>query len=900
MKIKYNKIWLTKDKYIFRMSEGEHWYLKKFLILYKFFLSERRVIDDALLREISQIFQSYVDSIDHDEIKQKAAEYFFSPIDIRDRNDILNFEVFNNDENYDDGARKYYFVYLMGIGGQSGIKKVIKHLLYTPNITISEIIRRIPNIKKKIIEEDKAKGRRERYVNDSVNTIFSDFHGEIRNYRQLLSYRGILPPEQEGYEFNEIGELLCYSDNLLTMAIWEHQKIKMRYSNPYFRPIYPSDIENYRTYEDFLDFSVNPYIALLEKINIISNSNLESKFLNLEDYKYFICREAPFDLDLVFKKIKEFRECSKAQKKAIRNEFDNRPKSRGFSMDRPKTASEDFMKELKNFFYGIGEYRFTKKYSNYYNKPVEISTNTDIKIIDKSFFDLFMRFIKLIKNYLEVRYSKFYSRLAVNSSMNLVNIILEMYFEKSLSKKDHIKELLDIKEKLKGTMDEDFMELYPELLADWRWYISKIDENLLLYCYTYLWLMKNRGFSKEADFLGIDVHIPDLLEDIIGLKKGDILTILRELYITFYQKDDITKLPKIDYSNYDTINSSKIFEEDLQWLEKELVNRSYDEIKKILETQRKEKFLRYKNIDGKRVKVRDTKLMALVQKQRLNEHLVMDQKREDYEVNNCDACRTEFKASEPECHHIIPFEIDGPDNIYNYAFLCKNCHQIFTHRTKIKERPKLIKELKQRGIICLKHFENLIKQGALIPSHLDFLHKEGFIHIVHKLYLLKLIKTINIQAEKKYDIIKKTLNIFAKKVGTSAVRWNRAMLMTYFYRINNKYIMERYKSEYPIDKCDCCEKPFGKGEPECHHMIPKKINGPESPFNYLYLCKSCHDTFTYDRDNKPKLIQKLKKKELVSAETVYEMQLSDGLTEEHFKFLNQEKYVSAEEYNGLS
>ena len=84
--------------------------------------------------------------------------------------------------------------------------------------------------------------------------------------------------------------------------------------------------------------------------------------------------------------------------------------------------------------------------------------------------------------------------------------------------------------------------------------------------------------------------------------------------------------------------------------------------KKILDLERKEAQIRYSNIDGERVKVRDTKLMALVQRQRLNEKMVMGKKRENYEVNRCDACGAEFKKGEPECHHIIPFEIDGTDN----------------------------------------------------------------------------------------------------------------------------------------------------------------------------------------------------------------------------------------------
>ena len=34
-------------------------------------------------------------------------------------------------------------------------------------------------------------------------------------------------------------------------------------------------------------------------------------------------------------------------------------------------------------------------------------------------------------------------------------------------------------------------------------------------------------------------------------------------------------------------------------------------------------------------------------------------------------------------------------------------------------------------------------------------------------------------------------------------------------------------------------------ELECHHIIPKEIEGPESPYNYAYLCVECHKKITF-------------------------------------------------------
>ena len=124
------------------------------------------------------------------------------------------------------------------------------------------------------MDKKKREGKTPRSVKESVETIFSDFHAEIRNYRQLLSYRGILPPEEDGYELNEIGKLICVSDPFLIMAIWEHQKIKMRYSNPYTRTVSSTDPQKkYLNIADFQDFAVNPYIALIKVLYNLYQKN---------------------------------------------------------------------------------------------------------------------------------------------------------------------------------------------------------------------------------------------------------------------------------------------------------------------------------------------------------------------------------------------------------------------------------------------------------------------------------------------------------------------------------------------------------------------------------------------------------------------------------------------------
>ena len=131
--IKYNKIWNSKDKFFARYEVGPHWYLKKTLVIWKYFLIERRKITKETLTKIGEEFQTFVDSISDKKIKKAAEDYFFKPKDFRKPKTIISFEKFNDDNNQEMNARKLFIVYLMGIGGQPPLKGSILHLLQKSN-----------------------------------------------------------------------------------------------------------------------------------------------------------------------------------------------------------------------------------------------------------------------------------------------------------------------------------------------------------------------------------------------------------------------------------------------------------------------------------------------------------------------------------------------------------------------------------------------------------------------------------------------------------------------------------------------------------------------------------------------------------------------------------------------
>ncbi|MFH1824230.1 MAG: HNH endonuclease signature motif containing protein [Candidatus Firestonebacteria bacterium] len=851
--IKYNKIWLSKDKYIFRFGYGNHWFIKKFVVLYKIFLVERKKINKETLKEITDIFNKFIDSIEDKKIKKDAEEYFFSPLDFRKSDNIIDFDKFNDVPNLDDSARKYYFLYLTGIGMQSGIKKRIGNLLYSDrNITISKIIKKIPKIQKEEIEKKKKQDKEPRSVKDNTRTIFSDFHAEIRNFRQLLTYFGILPPEEDGYEMNEIGNLIYFADSILIMAIWEHQKIKMRYYNPYTSRINPLNVEdNYKTKKDFSDFSVNPYIALINIIEKLNSINQDQAYLSFEDYKFFICREAPSDLDRVIKKILDYRNLKEDEKNKIKEIFNNRPKTRKFSINKTKASTDDFLKEISNLLYGLYEYKYTKG-NPYYPNTVRYSKGI-FKVNNISDFIKHSKFIKEIEIYLKC-YDKFYKILSAASTLNLIHSA----FEKSTE--EHKKILLKIKSEYIDDFRKEDIKL-KNIFQKWKRYISFIDWKLLVFCYVHILSLYKRK-----------LYLSGPLIDITGVDQEE----LKSLLLMFENC-----INKGEYNLNEKIQSSRFLDTDEEedkierWLKIELKTSNYSTIKEQIKNE--ENDIKYNIVDGQRERKRNLRMMKLVQYERFHKHLIIDLIRKDYPVNKCDSCDKEFSGNEPECHHIIPFEIYGPDSPYNYAFLCKSCHKIFTHKTSKNERNKLIKNLKFKGIVNIDNFRKLIKEGEIRKEHLDVLLDEGFIHIVSYLDLLKMLKTSKLQYDKLDSII--------SKVGPSRNRWNRAMQTTFWFK--------------EPASCESCKAKFKSNEPECHHIIYNSIKGPESPDNYTYLCRPCHDSITYNRQDKGEIIKNLVKNKIIDKESIENLILNNEILFEHLDFLLKEGFISEETYNRL-
>lgn len=328
---------LTKSMEFTRETvSGTLWYLKKYLVLYyNIFLSDGVSNEDGI-RKIIDIFESFIDSLP-EESKADATNFFFpEEVDIRNNyNKFVNFKgnrMFANksEENeYMNIVKKYYFVYLMQIGGQSGVKRYIREHLYKENFSMEKIDDIISEYLNEHPEED-------RYT---VSQIRGDYHASLRNERQILWYYGFVHSKSTGSSDTEfssltpVGEASIRANYDEFRLIWEHQKLKM-ISQPV--NILFSGIEG-NTYADGQKFHINysPYITIL---NYLYNRGTITK----DEYQFIISRTNNNNMQILTENPKELLENLEKIKQYV------------ILFDRASDLSpEDFDKELKKYILGI-------------------------------------------------------------------------------------------------------------------------------------------------------------------------------------------------------------------------------------------------------------------------------------------------------------------------------------------------------------------------------------------------------------------------------------------------------------------------------------------------------------------------------------------------------------------
>ena len=250
---------------------------------------------------------------------------------------------------------------------------------------MSEIIEKIPKIKLDEIEKAKRNNKKPRSVNDSVDVIVSDYPATIRNDRQLFTYWGYMPSEENGYVLNNIGELIYQcEDQILLDAIGDHQRFKMRLGNPDLDNMEIKKnftgkeiIKQFREEKDFNDYNTNPTISIFEILKKINSFNIT------DEYKFIITRIAPFNLNETIKLITESRNNYKKNKFLYEN-LHVQKKTREFRTTKI-SKTENVNKQINNLMYGTSTEKSKNQNVNI-NSFIKIGNNK-ISITDKTKFN---------------------------------------------------------------------------------------------------------------------------------------------------------------------------------------------------------------------------------------------------------------------------------------------------------------------------------------------------------------------------------------------------------------------------------------------------------------------------------------------------------------------------------
>lgn len=314
---------------------GTLWYLKKYLVLYYNIFLNDGVSTEEGIRNIIEIFEKFIESLP-EESKEDATKFFFpEEVDLRSNyNKFNHFKgnvMFANraEENaYISTVKQYYFVYLMQIGGQAGVKRHIREHLYRNDFSMEKL--------EDIINEYLSTHPEIRY---DVNQIKNDYHAALRNERQILWYYGFVHSKSTGSSDTEfssltpVGEVAIKANYEEFKIIWEHQKIKM-ISQPV--TVQFSKIEN-NPYADGEKFELNysPYLTIL--------SCLYNKLrISKEEYQFIISRTNETNKQSVMENIEQ-----------LVNQIANIKQQVQQFNRKGDIETEDFDKELKKYMIGI-------------------------------------------------------------------------------------------------------------------------------------------------------------------------------------------------------------------------------------------------------------------------------------------------------------------------------------------------------------------------------------------------------------------------------------------------------------------------------------------------------------------------------------------------------------------
>lgn len=708
---------LTKSMELTKVNDsGTLWYTKKFLTLYYFIFLSNDIMTMSYKKKVIEIFDGFIATVD-ESVRDAAERYFYPDNDsINFKSDRFNYfsnfasvtEHANQTERneYYQSAKKYYFSFLMGRGGQTGIKKKLKeavqvHGFVYSHANIDEIIfnaamdgcmsdanahhcMKDNSIKHIISDEainDICELSRTRDVDESdVRRVIRDYpHNKpnyrviendmiafIRNERQILYYYGYFHSKTSGatdFEFSSltpVGELALYANYHEFLAIWEHQKVKM-ISQPVTVDI--NTLQGLNVNPDKFGISITPYTDIL---GCLTRRNR----LTLEEYKYIISRKKDYI---------DFQTWENEENSVFDHLQDIKQYVENFGRQRDN-ADEDARKELLKYILGI---RMDLSADNGTN-PLNIIDfrNSQINVCNSDALNLLYSIYSKIDDYKRIRYSEVY-----NESQE------------------------DLRRRYQCTLQNIQSSINSRAKIHWDLYNIHSDKFIMLGTSLAISAISLQYNSVEnCSRNEIDELSQFMFDKFSGLMRRiglrSISAIKRELQCI------INALKNQDYSNYLEVNDNH----ETQVLAEYRTESAAD-----LRT-RLEQISFETSVERESERTRNMKLVRL-----LKSYYMACYAENDMLI--CECCgETTFitNSGEPyvEFHHLIPFNIAyGPDHYLNLFALCPNCHRKI-HFLKIEDKRTEYVNLSNNNYLHIHFVERLMQlksQNLLKSYHLEYL-----------------------------------------------------------------------------------------------------------------------------------------------------------------------------------
>ncbi len=522
---------LTKSMELTKINtSGTLWYLKKFLVLYDAIFLSGKIKNQTGIENIIQNFDNYINSLPNSQ-RAEATNFFYPEhanlkSNYRTWYDFVGRIDINVDiEAYKVLVNKYYFVYLMGLGGQSGVKAYIRDKIYNTDFVVSDL----PSI----IDEYRQNHPELRYNNIQ---IINDYHASLRNERQILFYFGFVHSRTNGSgsdrEFSSltpIGEVAIQSNSKEFAIIWEQQKLKM-VSQPVTVELPSISGCEFCSYDKF-KINYSPYLTILNCIK--ANNGMVARF-----YDLILSRTNHDNVDYVINNYSELKNHLNEVEIAVRS-FD-------INSD---LASEDFNKEIKKYLLGVRSDLPKDNGENYYG--CIRSTNNGWEITDSE------KLNKIINIYTEVdKYKiKRYNSIFVNSENELRTKYINTATNCEYNQNHRIKmewDLYNIKQDKIISLSmivNDYLLNNNLLLENINYntfyeYVKKYFNNIL----------KSVNLSRKHDVINafkeiVDRIISHTLADIEYEYENTVDTLYVNRYSTLSVEDLLTKITEVSNEN---------------------------------------------------------------------------------------------------------------------------------------------------------------------------------------------------------------------------------------------------------------------------------------------------------------------------------------------------------------